>query len=307
MAVQAHASDPCTARHRHPDTHSQTGTDAGSHRHKRSLKAHGIGSSHGAASSLIIPNRVAGYPRSEDHPRGASSHSSTLPPYANSASRGRRTLTRTLLGCSDARAPDRRGSFRGRLPQGAAMPLHDSNRNASSGRQREALRACLQIEHRHTSAAAEDGECNMRSTTVHPTLTYNGQHATHYARQHGQPDAELLRSIMRHGRQRAHVADASRPHQPSASVALLSGARHNSGNTAVAVRDLPPPPPPPPRRRVGSAAGRRGTNIGVAAGADRAVRLGLACAGRRPIASRLIGSVALSLSAVSVGLPCARA
>jgi hypothetical protein len=148
---------------------------------------------------------------------------------------------------------------------------------------------------------------------AHPTLTCNGQHATHYARQHGQPDAELLRSIMRHGRQRAHVADASRPHQPSASIALLSGARHNSGNTAVAVRDLPPPPPPPlkppppPRRRVGSAAGRRGTNIGVAAGADRAVRLGLACAGRRPIASRLIGSVALSLSAVSFGLPCARA
>jgi hypothetical protein len=150
--------------------------------------------------------------------------------------------------------------------------------------------------------------------TVHPTLTCNGQHATHYARQHGQPDAELLRSIMRHGWQRAHVADASRPHQPSASIALLSGARHNSGNTAVAVRDLPPPPPPPPptpppppRRRVCSAAGSRGTNIGVAAGAERAVRLGLACAGRRPIASRLIGSVALSLSAVSFGLPCARA
>jgi hypothetical protein len=123
-------------------------------------------------------------------------------------------------------------------------------------------------------------------------------------RQHGQPDAGLLRSIMRHGRQRAHVADASRPHQPSASIALLSDARHNSGNTAVAVRDLPPPPPtppPPPRWRVGSAAGRRGTNTGVAAGAERAVRLGLGCAKRRPIASRL------SISAVSVGFPCARA
>ena len=88
-------------------------------------------------------------------PRGASSHSSTLRMQTQRPSRGRRTLTRTLLGCSDARAPDRRGSFCGRLPRGAAMPLHDSNRNASSGRQREALRACLQIEHRHTSAAAE--------------------------------------------------------------------------------------------------------------------------------------------------------
>ena len=114
------------------DTRTRTHTQAqmaGSHRHRRRVNTHTA-----SAAAMVLhhhslyPTEWPATPTARSIlPRGASSHSSTLRMQTQRPSRGRRTLTRTLLGCSDARAPDRRGSFRGRLPQGAAMPLHIAN------------------------------------------------------------------------------------------------------------------------------------------------------------------------------------